>query len=172
MPKNLIPIETLRKLLRYEPETGKLYWLRRPGDKKFNKRWTGKEAFTAIDGQKYHVGRVLYERYLAHRVAWALYHGEWPKGQIDHINHNRTDNRITNLRVVTNAKNMQNLGINSRNTSGVTGVHKDKRYGVWYAKITVNGKTIHLGTFKTKKEAVAARRAAEVKYGFHRNHGK
>lgn len=108
--------------------------------------------------------------YRAHRVIWLITYGEWPEGQIDHINGVKDDNRIENLRAVSVTGNQQNQHVRVDNTSGVTGVIFDRGY--WTAKIRANGKRIHLGCFKSLEEAAAARKAAERLYGFHPNHGR
>lgn len=113
--------EILRQLLRYEPETGKLFWLER-GPKWFsdkpvgqqhnanawNAKYAGKEAFTSVGFNGYRQGSVFRQGMNLHRVAWAIHHGEWPD-HIDHINRDRLDNRICNLRSVTKAENAKNL---------------------------------------------------------------
>lgn len=83
---------------------------------------------------------------------------------IDHINMNKLDNRKCNLRIADKKINSINRGLQSNNKTGYKGVYHDKRYGTWNARVTVSGKTIHLGTFSTKEEAIAARRAGEEKY--------
>lgn len=174
--------ELLRQLLRYEPDTGKLYWRSRPVSffkdryrsaegcaANWNSRWAGKEAFTARMRHGHLQGRVEYRAYLAHRVAWAIHYGEWPKGEIDHINHDAGDNRIANLRDVTHAQNMQNQSFRRNNSSGITGVIRmgDK----WVARLRHGGRFLYLGRFACVEDAVAARKAAEVRLGFHANHG-
>ena len=185
MSKELPSPELLRKLLRYEPETGKLFWRERTPDlfkdgkysaerncAAWNGAWSGKEAFTAIDGQGYKVGSIFCCDYTAHRVIWAMVHGEWPIKQIDHINGIRDDNRITELRDVTHEENSKNQKRPLTNTSGVVGVSWYGRVQKWHARIQVGGKPKHLGYFTDFNEAVAARKAAEVKHGFHENHGR
>lgn len=86
-----------------------------------------------------------------------------PDLEVDHINGNPSDNRKVNLRVVSHLDNMKNRKMNANNTSGVTGVSQQDN-GKWIARIAVNKKAIWLGTFETKEEAVAVRRAAEEKY--------
>ena len=83
---------------------------------------------------------------------------------VDHINHNKLDNRISNLRICTSQQNNMNTSKRSDNSSGVTGVYWDKQNNKWIASIQVNGKQIHLGYFKTKEGAVEARRQAEIEY--------
>ena len=109
------------------------------------------------------------KEYLAHRMIWFMEMGVWPK-QVDHINHNRSDNRWINLREVIHRDNHTNMSLKSNNTSGVNGVRvlPSKRY---CAYIMVQGKQIPLGTYDTLEEAKSARENADRKYGFHVNHG-
>nr|WP_175479900.1 HNH endonuclease signature motif containing protein [Paracoccus homiensis] len=107
----------------------------------------------------------------AHRVAWAVIHGRWPNGEIDHINGDRSDNRLANLREVTKRENHRNMAIRSDNTSGVTGVYWAREKGKWAAYIKAD-KMVALGRYDTFAEAVAARRAAEKVLGYHPNHGR
>lgn len=176
----MITPKEMRKLLRYERETGKLFWLERPREmfpderawKIWNTRYAGKEAFTADNGNGYRRGAVFDKMYRAHRVIWAIHTGAWPDDHIDHINGVRDDNRIDNLRAVSHAENQKNCRGRKDNTSGVMGVHWYKRRGAWQAYIKVAGKNKHLGYFKSKEDAIAARAAAEIEYGFHENHGR
>lgn len=110
--------------------------------------------------------------YKAHRVAWTIFHGQPPIGEIDHINHQKCDNRIENLRDVPSVDNARNLGVSSQNRSGVVGVSFHKKENKWRARIKVDQKEQHLGYFSTMKEAIQARQFAEELYGFHFNHGK
>ena len=114
-----------------------------------------------IDGRKY----------LSHRLAWLYMTGKFPAEQIDHINHVRDDNRIDNLRCVTNTYNQRNATKNRNNTSGVTGVSWSKVAKKWWANIWVDGKNVHLGFFVDMQDAINARKSAEVRYGYHPNHG-
>ena len=168
--------ELLRQLMRYEPETGKLFWLMRSGgtrgDNVFNSLYAGKEAFTCRMGHKHLQGRVFNRPFLAHRVAWALHYGAWPNGEIDHINGNPIDNRIENLRDIPKAENQRNMKRSTRNTSGVSGVSWRKTRKKWRARIKVDGKEKSLGHFERFEDAVRARQAALVKCGYHPNHGR
>ncbi|MDB4312159.1 HNH endonuclease, partial [bacterium] len=92
--------------------------------------------------------------------------------QIDHINHDRKDNRIDNLRLTTQLENTRNRSINKNNTSGVVGVTWDPLNCMWRSAIGLKGKWKHLGRFKKKEDAVLARREAEQFYNYHTNHGK
>lgn len=94
--------------------------------------------------------------HLAHRFAWFLHYGEWPKGQIDHINGNKADNRITNLRVASGSENLRNRGKPANNTSGYKGVSWIARYRKWQATIKFDGKNKYLGRFATREEAADA----------------
>ena len=184
-----INIETLEQLLSYEPETGTLTWKERPLElcsseglmKRFNTLFAGKEAGSTtnthpelINGYYKRELYLLGKQYRAHRVAWALYHKEWPSDQIDHINGNALDNRIENLRVVTRFDNNKNRKKPSNNTSGFMGVHINKRTSKWTAQIWDSNirKLLHLGTFSSIEDAVAARAAAEIEHGYHENHGR
>ncbi len=110
-----------------------------------------------------------------HRIAWDLIHPNdplKPVEEIDHINHDRSDNRAVNLRKVSRLSNSVNQSLRRTNTSGQMGVCWHRASGKWTAVIMVDGATKYLGLFADKHEAIAARKAAEEKYGFHENHGK
>ena len=179
MTKELPSVDLLRKLLRYDPETGKLFWRERCENieprqhtrNTFNKQFAGKEAFTA-NSAGYKIGRIYDVAFKAHRVIMAMHYGEWPTNPVDHINGIVFDNRISNLRAVKPVENARNTKIPSHNTSGVIGVHWYKAYQKWSAHITVGRKTNHLGYFEKKEDAVAARKKAEREIGFHENHGR
>lgn len=178
--------EILRQLLRYETEAGKLYLLPRgaewfngstPGYVESARRWwnekfAGKEAFHNPNAKGYLTGRLLGRYFQAHRVVWAFHTGRWPIDQIDHIDGNRANNRIENLREVDNSANQKNGSIPSTNKSGIVGVHFSPTHHRWRAYISIDRKKVHLGTFPDKESAIAARRAAEAHGGYHPNHGK
>ena len=111
-------------------------------------------------------------RYYAHRLVWLYHFGKWPSDQIDHIDGDKLNNKIDNLRVVTNQENQKNAKLPSTNTSGVMGVCVHNQTQKWRAQIQDDGKNKFLGLFDNFEEAVAARQAAERKYNFHPNHGK
>ena len=125
-----------------------------------------------VTGHGYRVIKLDGNRYYAHRLSWLWHYGEFPKGQIDHINHNRLDNRIDNLRAVSNQDNHRNETLSTNNSSGFTGVCFATREKRFRAHIKVDFKQIHLGHFKELSDAVLARIKAEEKYGFHKNHGR
>lgn len=106
--------------------------------------------------------------YKAHRLAWLLTHGECPADmQIDHIDHDKTNNRLSNLRLVTGSGNQRNRSLSTTNLSGVNGVcyaESKQKWVAYYCRKVV-------GEFDTKDAAVAARAAANKAHGFHKNHG-
>lgn len=106
-----------------------------------------------------------------HRLVWFYFHGEWPINQIDHIDRNKNNNRIENLRVVTDAENKMNMPLYKNNKTGVCGVHWNKARQKWKAKITVASKIYILGHFDDFEEAVDVRKHAEKEFGFSSDHG-
>lgn len=115
---------------------------------------------------------INYRRYLAHRLAWLYVYGEWPPREIDHINHIRSDNRICNLRAADRIDNLKNRSLQKNSMSGITGVSWHAARRKWIAAIMVNKKYIHLGYFENIEDARDVRKQADIKYGFHENHGK
>lgn len=182
--------ELCRKWLRYEAETGKLFWLKRDDSdfestiarpsslraKTFNDNKAGKEAFTTRRKDKngnpsYYFGSILKKVVDAHRVIWAIVYGHWPN-VIDHIDGNKINNKLENLRNVDYVENNRNLPKPKKNKSGFTGVRFYRPRNKWSARIQVNGKDIHLGYFLTIEEAIESRKKANDFYGFHKNHGR
>ena len=151
--------EYLRSILHYDPETGIFTW-----KVSTSRRVKAGDAAGCQDGQGYRQIKVQSRLYQAHRLAWLYVYGEWPKLNIDHINRNRSDNRISNLRDVSQKQNGQNAGKPSSNTSGHTGIYWHKRDSKWVAQIRHSYKLIHLGCFTDREEAIAARKAAEKLY--------
>lgn len=101
-----------------------------------------------------------------------MHYGKIPEGmEIDHINHITDDNRIENLRLVTRKDNCKNVSMSKSNKSGVVGVSWCKRTCKWFASIRVDRKEKFLGRYDKIDDAAAARKAAELKYNFHKNHG-
>tara|TARA_Y100000310_G_scaffold304012_1_gene342795 strand:+ start:569 stop:1015 length:447 start_codon:yes stop_codon:yes gene_type:complete len=130
------------------------------------------QLVTMID-HGYFVIRADGNRYYVHRLIWELMYGEIPKGlEVDHINGLEADNRIVNLRVVTHRINMMNRVIPCNNSSGRIGVHYDSWSKRWRAEIYVLGKRTPLGRFAKFEDAVQVRREAEIKHGYHENHGR
>lgn len=156
---NELTAEYLRSILDYNPDTG--IFTRKVSTS--NSVKVGAVA-GCPGGGGYLLIMIQRRLHLAHRLAWLYMHGEWPKLTIDHINRNRSDNRIANLRDVSHKQNQQNKSKSSTNTSGHPGVSWYKPYSKWVAKIKHNYKHIHLGYFENLEDAVAARKAAEKLY--------
>lgn len=150
----------------YDEETGKLLWRASKG-----KTRSGEEV-----GAWHHSGyrRILIKgkTYWTHRVIWLMAFGVWPSDQIDHIDGNRGNNLLSNLRDVVSRENSKNQKLRKTNSSGVPGVSWNSRDHRWQAHISGNGKRIHLGYFTDLDSAVAARKAAELTHGYHQNHGR
>ena len=176
---NRVNEQIIREALDYNPETGELTWRVRPPShfltkklfKIWNKRYSGKKAGSfRKDG--YLQVKLNRKPYLNHRISWFLYYGCFPNNQIDHANGVKTDNRIQNLRDVTHQQNAMNRKKEIRNNSGVTGVRFSKRLKKWRSEIKCKSKYYYIGVFENFDDAVAARKEAEQKYGFHKNHGR
>jgi hypothetical protein len=155
--------EILRKLLRYEPNTGYLYWLPRSVEffksdanwKAWNVRFSETQAFKSLsDG--YRRGRIFGKTYPAHRVIWAMQTNDWPTDQIDHIDRDRQNNCWANLRNATLSENRANIACRSGGTSGFLGVHWHKRDCNWHAMLSKNGKRVYLGSFIDEQMAAKA----------------
>ena len=168
MDKNLPAPDLLRKLLHYDSATGLLYWKKRPEEmfsskrscSIWNTRYAEKEAFTCLSTKGYRTGRVFAITLKAHRVIWAIVQGQWPCDQIDHIDRNRCNNKIENLRAATNSENKRN-SVGSRGlTSSFRGVCKERKSNNWRAYITLNRRVMHLGTFECEIAAARAYDAA------------
>jgi len=168
----------VRDVLDYDPDTGEFRWrLRTPNEhysehvcRALNARDAGKVAGSSC-GQNYLKVQLLGAKYMLHRVAFLWQHGEWPDGEVDHIDGNPQNNAMCNLRVVTKAHNRRNAARRRDNDSGVTGVWRVPKSGKWLAYIRYEGRLRNLGRYVAIEEAIAARKAAEVRYGFHENHG-
>ena len=184
--KDSITQEYLKECFTYNHDTGDVFWKKRPshhfnssnGQAVSNARTHGKQA-----GSKYHekkCNKSYYQccirvkgvmvRYSLHRLIWILIHNETPN-EIDHINGNGMDNRLSNLRNVTHKENQQNTKLSIKNTSGVCGVWWNKRVNKWMAGIKEDSKKIHLGYFLNFNDAVIARKMKEYNLGYHQNHG-
>lgn len=162
-------VDLMKSLLRYDRKTGRIYWRVSNGSRapKGSEAGTKKRSRNRIYRSLFFRGRF----YQSHRVAWLLFYGSWPDGQIDHIDHDALNNRIRNLRIVSTVDQQRNLSLKRNNTSGFNGVYWASRDKRWYAEIMVNWKKIHLGGFLELSDAIKARRKANIKYGFHANHG-
>lgn len=176
MPKQLPPVELLRQLLAYDPDTGALTWLPRHIDMfggnvrscgTWNTRYAGKPALYHLDAHGYRTGTLLGVAAKAHRVAWALHYGTPPAGQIDHINGDRADNRSSNLRDVSHSQNQRNAGVRADNKTGMPGVFRRKNgmYSVYVCGA-------YQGTATSYESAVARRLRLVKSLGFMGGHHK
>ena len=153
-----------KEILRYERETGKLFWLVSPS----RKMKVGDEAgcFNPRGAVE-----IIYKgkQYRAHRIIWELVYGKPSEGTIDHIDGNPSNNRLENLRDVPHSENQRNKKLSKRNRSGVHGVRACPKFdGFWIVTIG----TRYVGYFNNLEKAVAARQIAEEIYDYHKNHGK
>lgn len=166
----MITQQQLKEVLHYCPETGVFTWLVSGGRAR-----KGAEAgcvhCNTASGKLYRRVMVCGRRFSEHRLAFLYMTGALPEDQVDHEDGNGCNNVWTNLRAVTNAENQKNMRRSSRNISGAVGVSWVKTRRKWYAYISVKSNNKHLGFFHNKEDAIAARKAAEVFYGFHENHG-
>jgi len=171
--------EMLKTVLDYNPETGEFIWLERPlsafVDQRARNCWNAHYAGNVAGcttAYGYRVITINFTYYMAHRLAFLYMTGKFPEDKTDHINGVRADNRWINLRAVSHRENMINAKLTARNKSGQMGVRLHKKSGKWYAKIKVDCKEVWLGSFSDKADAIAARKEAEITYGYHANHGR
>lgn len=152
-PLSAEALERIRASISYDPDTGTIRRLT-----------AAMQAVTTKTAKGYILVGVIGRRMYGHRLAWALHYGEWPSEQIDHINGNRCDNRICNLRHVSHAENLYNSKVRKHSTTGIKGV-KLTPVGRWAASVRFKNKQIHIGTFDTAEEAEQARIAKERELG-------
>lgn len=148
----------LKQNIRYDPETGDL-WFKTPR--------CGKDITKPIRNKHnkgYYTLRTCGINFYAHRLAWFLYHGTWPTGQIDHINGDKSDNCIVNLRDVSASINQRNR-LDVREDSGVR-FRKDRKR--WQAYVSVGNKFVSLGHFGCKTAAKIKRALVERELGYTR----
>jgi hypothetical protein len=156
MDKILLTQKRLKELLSYDEDTGLFTWSR-------NVSSTGRSGGVAGCVDKttgYRRVRLHKRLYHAHRLAWLYVHGEWPPYEVDHINGNRSDNRMANLRCATRVQNMHNNGRRIDNKSGFKGVCWYPSRNKWLAKIQTYGRAKNLGYYDNKDDAIAAYKAA------------
>jgi hypothetical protein len=153
--------ERLNRLLKYDRETGKMYWRERgPG--------VNKDMLAGISSRGYIVVRIDGILFRAHRIIWKMVTGREPLDQIDHVDGDRANNSWLNLREADNSENNRNRGLQSNNTSGFKGVSFDPHPSTpnkWRARIKIHGRTINLGRFSSPEGAAAARAAAQSLHG-------
>ena len=170
--------EIVRELLDYNPDTGALTWKERDQKwfneerhcKAWNNRLANNPALSRVDRNGYLNGEMFGRFYLSHRIIWLWMTGQWPN-IIDHINGVTNDNKWHNLRNVDAHENCKNRRRSKTNTSGVTGVYLAFNGCSWVADIRDYLKVRRRWYFKTKEEAILRRKAAEILFGYHPNHG-
>ena len=155
--------EQLKELLHYDPETGVFKWKNTLGS-----RAKAGDVAGTLNGNGYIYIKIRQKLYRAHRLVWLYTHGKFPENHIDHINGLRDDNRIINLRAVTQTENNRNQFIPTNNTSGHIGVGWDTEKNRWKVQIA----RVSYGRFKSKGDAVAKAKKVYKELGFHENHGK
>jgi len=157
----LPPLEELKEFLDYNPDTGIFTWIKKP-----NRRVKVGQVAGTMTSKGY--VRIQFKdiRYLAHRLAYYMYHGVDPlENLVDHKYGHNSNNNIKNLRLATNPQNGRNrVNLPSNNTSGVIGVYWDKTVKKWRATLMLNGKRKNLGYFINKEDAVKARKEGAIKY--------
>lgn len=144
----------------YNPETGKI-------TNRINRRKARKGMDSTTPFHGYRRVNVGIKKYLAHRLAWLLHKGHWPEFEIDHINGDKADNRISNLRDVTHAENQKNRRLSKNNTSTVQGVTWSNQNQKWLVRISGT----YIGLFSNLEDAALARMTAEINEDYHPNHG-
>jgi len=166
--KNDLTQKYLKELLHYNQKTGRFTWAK-------DRRGVSKGVIAGSFNSYGYKQIVIYgKNYLAHRLAWLYEYGEWPKGQIDHINEIKYDNKISNLRTANNSQNMRNRGAQKNNKSGYKGVSWSNWHGKWRARINIDEKDYKdlglktpyksLGFFEFKEDAYEAYKQAAIKY--------
>lgn len=158
-----IPIERCRELFAYDKNTGVV--IRRVRTARHVQIG---DVVGSNNGHGYLVVKIDGKLYRLHRIIYAMMTGKQPL-YIDHINHDKSDNRWENLRSVTASENSQNRSMSSNNTSGFKGVLWSKRHEKWIAQIDSDGKHKNLGYFTDIRDAIAARAEAVKEFGYHKN---
>jgi hypothetical protein len=144
--------EHLTHLMECNPFWGVLFWK----NPQTNRVRVGEQVGSLMRGG-YRQTSIDGERYLIHRLIWFYVHKEWPNGFLDHINQNKRDNSIQNLRVVTNSENMHNRGATVKSTTGQKGIYIHKPSGRYRVMVKHNYKMHHGGYYHTIEAALTAR---------------
>lgn len=157
----MLDFESANNLLSYDPASGIFHWKIDRGDR----IKAGTKA-----GYQNPSGYILIKtgdrNYKAHRLAWLLSTGKWPSGEMDHINRDKADNRLSNLRLASRSINMKNRGLPRNNSSGVVGVVWRQKNQRWIAQIKSELDYVYLGCFDNLLDSVCARKSAEIKFKF------
>lgn len=183
MKRKPLPSQSLLdSLLSYDPETGVLSFKKRlPNtDASFGASertlaaWNARYAEVPITnrvGDGYVCVTISGQKYPAHRIIWKMVHGADPL-TIDHIDGDKTNNRLENLRNVSDLENQHNRKLNANNSSGVSGVRWVEARRRWISRIRSGGRLVVLGSFVSKDDAISARKMAERSLNYHENHGR
>jgi len=156
-------------LLDYDRATGLFTWK----VTKNNRVKAGSNAGYKSPKNGYIQIKINGRHYQAHRLAWLFVNGDFPQCELDHIDHDRSNNAINNLRPVSRKQNSRNTRVRKNSYSGVTGVYWDKHSFQWRVMVhSLDGKSHHVGYFKDFDEARRARKDAEKEHGYHPNHGE
>lgn len=163
----MISQDKLKEFLDYDPDTGELTWKKKPSKKVAKNSRAGS---LSKDGYRH----VIFsgKKYPEHRLIWFYVHGEFPKEQIDHINHKRDDNRLCNLREVTHSENARNRTKNKSSKVQEVGIWFCKKRQRYIAEITLNQKKVYQRSFENIDDAIQARKEKAKELGFHDNHGE
>lgn len=167
-------------MVTYDPEIGSMKWKPKQDNIKDAKRWNSRYANQecgTIDDKGYR--RILFRfeikktfKIRAHRLAWYIVYGKLPEMEIDHINQDKSDNRIANLRDVPKDVNQRNGTMKGNNTSGVTGVTWDKHRNKWLAQVQADNTNVKVGRFSDINDAEKAVKEYRSKHGFTETHGR
>lgn len=168
MNKEELTPQLLNEYLSYDPSVGTLTWIKRPSKKVH----TGSRAGTHLKSG-YRSINLFGRSYQEHHLIWFIYYGEWVQ-EIDHINHNKSDNSIDNLRSVTHQENSKNMKKLSNTITGEQGIYHDKRSDRYIATIRSKGKVVFSKSCTPDKvdDLIKEREAKLIELGFHNNHGK
>jgi hypothetical protein len=153
-------MDKIKDYLRYNPDTGIFYWKVKRNNRTLKDSVAGSLDIT----EGYIKIKVDNKSYKAHRLAYLLMNGTFPKECVDHINNNKSDNRWCNLRLCCSSKNQMNVLLSKNNTSGIKGVHWKKQLNKWGVSIAINYKKFHIGYYEDIEDARIAIEAARKKY--------
>lgn len=157
--------ELIKDLFDYDADTGVIRRTRRAGGK------SADSPVGKINSHGYLSIMCMEKTILAHRLCWFLHYGEWPEHPIDHIDGDRKNNAISNLRLSSRVENAKNSGISTANKSGVVGVCWVNGTSKWQVQIAADKKKYYLGQYSSLLDAVAVRKSAELRHGFDPMHG-
>lgn len=155
----MLTLDEAKEILAYEASTGLFFWR-----KKISRKVVVGKTAGCVGGHGYFEIRIHGVKHKGHRLAWLLTHDVWPPNEVDHINGDRSDNRLCNLRLATSCENKQNASRRSDNSSGHPGVSWYKKTGSWRADIQLNGKQKYLGSFHVLEDAISAYQAAKSEF--------